>query len=54
MGASYASGRGPLTYELFPRGTNLTDEEARNHQSFLKDVIPLPGRSVTGGLRVTF
>ncbi len=27
-------------------GRNLTDEEAREHVSFLKDVLPRPGRSV--------
>ena len=36
------------------RGTNLTNEDARNHQSFLKDVLPLPGRNVLGGVRLTF
>jgi iron complex outermembrane recepter protein len=39
---------------LYVRGTNLTDEEARNHLSFLKEVLPLPGRGVTVGLRTTF
>jgi iron complex outermembrane receptor protein len=36
------------------RGANLTDEEARNHVSFLKDLAPLPGRDVRLGLRVAF
>jgi iron complex outermembrane recepter protein len=39
---------------LYVRGTNLTDEEGRNHLSFLKEVLPLPGRGVTIGLRTTF
>lgn len=47
-------GLAPVTTEIFVRGTNLTNEEARNHQSFLKDVLPLPGRNVSGGIRVTF
>ena len=41
-------------YELLLRGTNLTDEEARNHVSFLKDLVPLPGRDVSLALRMTF
>jgi iron complex outermembrane receptor protein len=36
------------------RGTNLTDEEARNHVSFLKDLAPLPGRDVRLSLRLAF
>lgn len=51
------TGRGvlpPVTAEVFVRGTNLLDEQGRNHQSFLKDVLPLPGRNVLGGLRLTF
>jgi iron complex outermembrane recepter protein len=39
---------------LYIRGTNLTDEEARDHLSFLKEVMPLPRRGVTVGLRTTF
>lgn len=41
-------------YDLLLRGTNLTDEEARNHVSFLKDRVPLPGRDVSLALRLTF
>lgn len=44
----------PVTAEVFIRGTNLLDEQGRNHQSFLKDVLPLPGRNVLGGVRLTF
>jgi iron complex outermembrane recepter protein len=36
------------------RGTNLLDAEARDHLSFLKEVLPLPGRGVVVGLRTTF
>lgn len=42
------------TYELFVRGTNLTNQEARNHVSFLKNVAPMSGRDLTFGLRVAF
>lgn len=41
-------------WEAYLKGSNLTDEEARLHTSFLKDVAPLMGRSVTAGLRVFF
>ncbi|MDQ2703338.1 MAG: TonB-dependent receptor [Pseudomonadota bacterium] len=40
--------------ELFVDGTNLLDEEARPHTSFLKDVAPLPGRGIEAGVRVYF
>lgn len=36
---------------LFARGTNLTDDEARVHSSFLKDLAPLRGRAFLFGLR---
>jgi iron complex outermembrane receptor protein len=39
---------------LYARGTNLLDAEARDHLSFLKEVLPLPGRGVVIGLRTTF
>jgi iron complex outermembrane receptor protein len=39
---------------LLVLGRNLTDEEARNHVSFLKDFVPLPGRDVRLVLRIGF
>lgn len=39
---------------LFVRGSNLTDEDARQHTSPLKDIAPLPGRSVQLGVRYDF
>ncbi|MEM8816711.1 MAG: TonB-dependent receptor [Pseudomonadota bacterium] len=39
---------------LFLKGTNLGDEDARRHSSPLKDLIPLPGRSVVAGVRWDF
>jgi iron complex outermembrane receptor protein len=39
---------------LFMRGSNLLDEEIRQHTSPLKDLIPLPGRSLQAGLRYEF
>jgi iron complex outermembrane receptor protein len=41
-------------YELFLRGTNLLDEDARRHASFLKDELPLPGRNYSVGFRTRF
>ncbi|MDX2185355.1 MAG: TonB-dependent receptor [Opitutaceae bacterium] len=40
--------------EGFVRGQNLADRFARVHTSFLKESAPLPGRSVTVGLRYAF
>jgi iron complex outermembrane receptor protein len=45
---------GRATSEVFIRGANLTNREARAHTSFLKDVAPLPGRNVTIGFRTSF
>lgn len=36
------------------KGENLTDEEARVHTSFLKDLAPLPGRNVRLMVRTSF
>ena len=41
-------------WELFLDGSNLTDEEARVHTSFLKDSVVMPGRGISGGVRVFF
>jgi iron complex outermembrane receptor protein len=52
-----------LAYELalrstklvfFAIGSNLANQTARNSASFLKDVAPLPGRGVRGGVRLAF
>ena len=40
--------------ELFVAGSNLTNREARPHTSFLKDQVPLPGRSIAFGVRAFF
>ncbi len=39
---------------LLLEGRNLTNSEARNHVSFLKDVLPLPGRDLRVSLRYAF
>lgn len=51
---SYRFFLGATVTDLMLRGTNLTDEEVRNHVSFLKDEVPLPGRDVSLLLRVAF
>ncbi len=52
VGYKFQTGR---TYNyVYLRGTNLTNEEARDHLSFLKEVMPLAGRSITVGFRTTF
>ncbi len=53
-GVSYTLPSALATYDIYLRGTNLTNEDARNHESFLKDVLPLPGRSVLVGLKASF
>ena len=39
---------------LFLKGTNLLDEDIRQHTSPLKALIPLPGRSLHVGFRLDF
>ncbi len=41
-------------WNIFLRASNLLDEEARRHTSFLKDIAPLPGRNFTVGVRAGF
>lgn len=40
--------------ELSLRGSNLLDEDARRHTSFIKDRAPLAGRSVMAGIQLSF
>ncbi len=44
---------GPET-NVFLRGTNLLDETARRHTSFLKDRAPLPGRAIAVGISLSY
>jgi iron complex outermembrane receptor protein len=39
---------------LYLQGSNLTNEEARPHTSFLKDIAPLPARAFAAGIRAKF
>jgi iron complex outermembrane receptor protein len=45
---------GGNAWEVFMDGTNLLDEEARPHTSFLKDLAPRPGRGIAFGVRAFF
>jgi iron complex outermembrane receptor protein len=51
---SYTLHAGRTTTGLFIKGVNLTDEEAREHTSFLKDIAPLGGRGVVAGVKISF
>ena len=39
---------------LFAEASNLTEEEAREHASFQKDIAPLPGRNLRAGITYRF
>lgn len=41
-------------FKVFLDGRNLTNEPAREHASFLKDIAPLPGRTVRAGVTYSF
>ena len=51
--ASLAFDLGPNA-RLFFRGRNLTDEEQRQHTSYIKEFAPLPGRTLEAGFRLAF
>lgn len=39
---------------IYIKGNNLTDQEARDHSSYLKDQAPLSSRSFSIGVRARF
>jgi iron complex outermembrane receptor protein len=51
---SYRASLGGGELLAYLRGGNLLDEDARRHPSPLKDVAPLPGRTIGAGLRFAF
>lgn len=51
---SYRIGLQSAAVEAFLKASNLLDEEARLHTSFIKDIAPLGGRSLVGGIRMSF
>ena len=46
--------RSGVVTNLFLRGKNLTNEEQRAHTSIVKDLVPAPGRTFEGGVRIKF
>ncbi len=52
FGADLNAGAGDARVFLHVR--NLTDAEQRHHSSYIKDLAPLPGRTVEAGLRWAF
>lgn len=51
---AYRTDLGGLDSSIYLRMDNLLDERAYSHASFLGDLAPLPGRSLTLGMRVAF
>ena len=41
-------------FKVFLEGRNLNDAEAREHASFLKDLVPMPGRTFRMGVGYSF
>ncbi len=54
VGVGYKFRVGRTDNNVYVRGVNLTNEEGRDHLSFLKEVLPLPGRGVIAGVRIAF
>lgn len=55
VGMSYhAHSQNGMNYLLFARLNNLLDDKARQHTSFIKEDVLLPGRNLTLGMRVSF
>lgn len=53
-GLGYDLKLGGVSTTLYVKGVNLTNEEARQSTSILKDIAPMPGRGVVVGLRGEF
>ncbi|MFC5453563.1 TonB-dependent receptor [Prosthecobacter fluviatilis] len=51
---TYRIVQGPATMDFYVKGMNLTNEDAREHTSVLKNRVPLPGRGIVAGLKLTF
>lgn len=54
LALSYRLVKGPTTCDFYVKGVNLTDEDAREHTSILKDRLPLPGRGIVTGVKLSF
>lgn len=53
-GVAYDGRTGGTDYTVYLRATNLFDQRAFNHASFLASTAPLPGRRVMLGVRVEY
>ena len=51
---SYDLKLGDVATTVYLKGTNLTNAEARQSTSFLKDISPMAGRGVIAGIRAEF
>ncbi|MFT4089829.1 MAG: TonB-dependent receptor [Asticcacaulis sp.] len=51
---AYDFGTGAFSNQVFVRGTNLLDELAINHTSFISTLAPLRGRNIVFGIRTRF
>ena len=54
LSLTYRLIQGPMTVDIYVKGMNLTNEDAREHTSFLKDRVPLPGRGLVAGMKLAF
>lgn len=54
LALTYRVVRGPTTVDFYVKGMNLTNEDAREHTSILKERLPLPGRGIVAGVKLTF
>ncbi len=52
--AGYRLFSGRALHDIVVSGTNLADQEARSHTSFLKNFAPLPGREVRLTYQISF
>ena len=50
----WAGELGSTSFTVFVQGRNLTDDEQRLHTSIVKDLVPQPGRTIEGGVRISF
>ncbi|MEZ5385216.1 MAG: TonB-dependent receptor [Prosthecobacter sp.] len=54
LALTYRLVKGATTCDFYVKGVNLTDEDAREHTSVLKDRLPLPGRGIVTGVKLSF
>jgi iron complex outermembrane receptor protein len=54
LALNYRLVQGPRTVDFYVKGMNLTNEDAREHTSILKERLPLPGRGIVAGVKMTF